>query len=265
MIMRHEHKYAVPVNKLEALRSSLLPYVVHDPFAARMNDHYYTTRSVYFDTPDLRAFQEKMAGVAVRRKFRIRGYDSPTGTSTVFLEIKQKIGQVGFKYRSQVQFDQLGRLLERREVERCVIPLPCADEAYEHARRFLFGLDQGRMRPVVLVVYDREAFVSKADPRVRITFDFNIRCSPLTAISGLYDEAQLRPVASGYAVLEIKFEQGYGHWLRSIVCTHGLARASFSKYTHSLCASHQIAPHLSPRRVRTEWTCTLRRPEAIGS
>jgi hypothetical protein len=264
MNMRFEYKYVVAKSELESLRRSLSPYVICDPYAARGKDHFYTVRSIYLDTPTFSAYREKLEGVKVRRKYRIRGYDVPRETSRVFLEIKQKINQQGFKYRSQLAFGDLGRLLETREVERYVQPEPCTAEACENARRFLFGVDKGMMKPAMLVVYDREAFVGSIDPRVRITFDFNLRCAPLPALSGLCDDTNLQCVASGLAVVEIKFDRGYGPWLRSIVNKYGLVRTSISKYASCLCASRNIAPLLPRNIIRGEHASIMGRTEVVG-
>jgi hypothetical protein len=261
MEMRFEHKYIVSKTALDGLRRSLSPFVLCDPYAALKKDHIYTTRSIYLDTPGFAAYREKLEGVMIRRKFRIRGYDVPGEKGRIFLEIKQKANQVGCKYRSQLSYGDLTRLVETREVGRYVIPEPSADVACENARRFLLGMDKGMMKPAMLVVYDREPFVGKIDPRVRITFDFNLRCAPLPSLSDLCNDSNLRSVAPGLAIVEIKFDRGYGPWLRSIVDSHGLVRTSVSKYASCIYASRNIAPLLPQRLIRGEHASIMGRTE----
>jgi len=261
MGMRFEHKYIVARTELEGLRRSLSPYVVCDPYAFANEDHCYMIRSIYLDTPGFTAYREKLEGVMVRRKFRIRSYDVPRETSRVFLEIKQKVNQVGCKYRSQVSFGDLAKLLETREVDRYVIPEPNTAQAYENARRFLLGMEIGMMRPAMLVVYDREPLVGRIDPRVRITFDFNLRCAPLPSLTDLCDSANLRSVTPGLAIVEIKFDRSYGPWLRSIVDSHGLVRTSVSKYASCMYASRSIASLLPQRIIRCEHASIMGRTE----
>jgi hypothetical protein len=261
MEMRFEHKYIVARTELGGLRRSLSPYVVCDPYAAANKDHCYTIRSIYLDTPGFTAYCEKLEGVMVRRKFRIRGYDLPRDTSRIFLEIKKKANQVGCKYRSPLSLGDLAKLLETREVDRYVIPDPNSAQAYHNARKFLLGVELGMMKPAMLVVYDREPFVGKIDRRVRITFDFNLRCAPLPALTDLGDEANLRSVASGLAIVEIKFDRGYGPWLRSIVDSHGLVRTSVSKYASCMYASRSIASLLPRRVIRCEHAGIMGRTE----
>jgi len=265
MNMRYEQKYIVPRNDLEALRTSLLPYVTLDPFAARKKDKFYTIRSIYLDTPGLRSYREKLEGVKVRRKYRIRGYDAPADAHRVFLEIKQKVDQVGFKYRCQLPAKDLCGLLETREVERFILPEPDTEQAFANAHRFLFGLERGGMMPVMLVVYEREAFVGSIDSRVRITFDYNLRCAPLPEVSRLFDETELRSVVPGLAVVEIKFDRYYGPWLKSIVNDHALVRTSMSKYASCVCASRDIAPILQRSVIREEHASIMGRTEAFIS
>ena len=261
--MRSEHKYVVPVCNLDGLRRSLSAYVTYDPYAARNSSRRYTIRSIYLDTPALTAYREKLDGVKVRRKYRIRGYDRPTESSRVFLEIKQKVDQVGCKYRCQIQFGRLRTFLDIRDVERFVIPEPCFEQAHANARLFLAGVERGMMTPAVLVVYDREAFVSRLDPRIRITFDSHLRCAPLPDISGLFEDTDLRPVGSGLAVVEIKFDGGYGSWLRAIVNAHGLVRTSVSKYASCIAASRDCAPLLSRSVVRDDTARIMGRTEVM--
>lgn len=263
MNMRHEHKYILPRRDLDRLRKNLRPYITLDPFAETRPEKCYTIRSIYFDTPELRAYREKLEGVKVRRKYRIRGYDDPSDGHKVFLEIKQKVDQLGFKYRCKLSYEDLCDFFETRDVERFILPDPDPNEAFSNAHRFLFGLDRGGMVGAMLVVYDREAFVGSIDSRVRITFDYNLRCSPLPEISHLFEENALRSVAPALAVVEIKFGQSYGPWLEAIVNDNGLVRSSMSKYASCVCASRDIAPLLPHSIIREEHACIMGRTEAI--
>jgi len=73
---------------MEALRADILPHVNADPNMGENRE--YTVRSIYYDSPAMDSYNEKIEGVKVRQKFRIRGYDSEEESQELFLEIKNK-------------------------------------------------------------------------------------------------------------------------------------------------------------------------------
>ena len=90
-MLRYENKYYIPENKVELLRSMLLPFVKHDPFADSMPEKKYTVRSIYFETPKFECYWKKIAGLAFRDKLRLRGYNNVADeNNVVFFEIKRR-------------------------------------------------------------------------------------------------------------------------------------------------------------------------------
>jgi hypothetical protein len=65
--MKYEFKYIVPVSLLDELREAIRPYVDYDPFAAVMENHEYTVRSIYFDTARFDYYFEKIDGYKIRK------------------------------------------------------------------------------------------------------------------------------------------------------------------------------------------------------
>ena len=92
MISRYEYKYLVPNNLVEKLRAELNPFMRLDDYAQKHSDRQYTVRSIYYDSPQFTCYNEKIDGVQIRNKYRIRGYDSRSNESIAFLEIKHKNG-----------------------------------------------------------------------------------------------------------------------------------------------------------------------------
>ena len=70
---RHEWKYAVSRMEYLAIRQRIRTLMQTDPHTGP--DGTYRIRSVYFDDPDDHALWEKLDGVRVREKFRIRWYN----------------------------------------------------------------------------------------------------------------------------------------------------------------------------------------------
>ena len=82
-----------------------------------------------------------------------------------------------------------------------------------------------------MVTYEREAFYSKHDSTLRITFDKNLRSKPLPKISELFDDTLLKYSMPGNFILELKFFNGFPTWLQKIVKRFELSRRAISKYT----------------------------------
>ncbi|MEU3120556.1 VTC domain-containing protein, partial [Streptomyces albidoflavus] len=96
---RFELKYLVPVEQAAQIRDELAERMerdAHSPVGG------YGVWSLYYDTPQLRFYWEKIEGLKFRRKLRIRHYgdlDGVTDASPVCVEIKQRVNRVTQKRR----------------------------------------------------------------------------------------------------------------------------------------------------------------------
>jgi hypothetical protein len=80
------------------------------------------------------------------------------------------------------------------------------------------------------VAYEREAWLSHAHNNVRVTFDRNVRCEP---VSGVHLTTAFRAATTVFdrvVVLELKFTDRYPRWLHDMVCALNLTPASAAKY-----------------------------------
>ena len=157
---RHELKYIIHAGDHAILSRRLQMTMAQDAYAAQNGGEYHI-RSLYFDDPWDSAVQEKVDGIEVRDKFRLRIYNH--SDSSIKLERKHKNGpyiQKSSLRLSRAECDALlrgdyGFLLGR--------PEPFAGQ--------MFGIMKlKQLRPKVLVDYDREPYVFPAED-VRITFD----------------------------------------------------------------------------------------------
>ena len=244
--MRLEYKYLVPNELLARLRSDLSPFFVEDKFASRRGLKEYTVRSIYFDTVGLDNYHEKMEGLRVRKKVRVRGYDQLSDQSVVFLEVKKKFQDFGYKNRFPMKYCHLEVLLRTRNVEGL---LSESNGSVDEARRFLFQVEMRSLRPVILISYEREAFFCKFQPALRITFDRNIRSQPFPSLGNLFDEHDLHFARPGDFVLEVKFSKGFPTWLRDVITRHRLKQMSVSKYTISLDSHRMMKKPLNRNKV----------------
>lgn len=84
-------------------------YAAFDPFVPKNTDHY-TVKTLYLDTPDLLYYYEKMDGLKVRKKLRIRTYGDDH--STAFLEIKRRYIDIVVKERAKYTSKEIRGLIE---------------------------------------------------------------------------------------------------------------------------------------------------------
>ena len=71
---RFELKYLITLQKAEEIKSALRAYLIPDEYGN--NDGSYALSSLYYDSPDLRCYWEKEHGIKLRRKLRIRRYET---------------------------------------------------------------------------------------------------------------------------------------------------------------------------------------------
>lgn len=229
--MRTELKYVVPEACLPALREAVTPFMTGDVHGRGYEGRGYTVRSVYLDTPQLRYYEEKKAGIKVRRKLRVRAYNTVGPDDAVLLEIKRKNEAAVRKVRVPVRLRDLEALFASGDVERYV-----ADDARarEEARYFFYHVYRYRLRPTCLTTYEREAFVGRFDPTLRITFDRNLRGRAYPSWADLTREAGLCYVHPGAFVMEVKFNTRFPGWLRPVLARQEFRHQAFSKYCRCL-------------------------------
>jgi hypothetical protein len=130
--------------------------------------------SIYFDDASLTACHDSMAGIAPRRKIRLRWYDVPLATDGLFLEIKDRRNDLVSKDRTWIPLDR--PLVEMRYDE---LVSTVISRAGEPQATLLRGSDQ----PVVMVSYHREHFVDLVHG-IRITLDYRVAARDQTGCKG---------------------------------------------------------------------------------
>lgn len=236
--MRYEFKYLVPNEHLSDLRNSIMSFAAEDPNAPLESLHHeYVVRSIYFDTTKFEYYWDKRYGIKSRKKIRIRSYntldDYPDRNPPVFLEVKRKeIDFIG-KSRCRVRWHDLPDLIRTGDIEKYVMDSHIP-EIRDEAARFFYHLKGKNLKPVVLVVYEREAFFSKFDPSFRISLDKHIRSIAFPRVDELFRTEGLEACFYKDFVLEIKFSGAFPVWMSDILFRYRLTRQSLSKYKFSL-------------------------------
>lgn len=216
MNFRHEWKHEITAYDRYMLRLRLGAVCRPDSHA---KDGKYTIRSLYFDDASDTALREKLDGVSVREKFRLRCYNGDT--SLIHLEKKSKFSALGTKSTAAVTREEVSALLNgdmtwMMDAER---PLVC--ELYTKM------VTQG-LRPKTIVDYTREPFIY--DPgNVRVTMDYNIRTG-LGGTDFLSMDCITVPVPDDPIILEVKWDGFLPGIIRGAVQLTGRNTGAYSKY-----------------------------------
>lgn len=227
---RLEYKHLVPYSQLAELRAALKPYVRPDSFCESRPNHEYTVRSIYYDNRRFTCYWEKFDGFRLKKKFRIRGYNTPEPDGMVFLEIKRREEDFIHKSRAPLRWDQLGAVFGGYGPNGRAWPFTPGTPHAEAAGRFLYNYYRRRLLPVVLIAYEREAFIGRFDPSLRLTIDKNVRSRMYPELESLYQDRDARFLTPGHFVFEVKFYMVLPKWVRAVTHSLHLQRQAFSKY-----------------------------------
>lgn len=218
---RHEWKHEISNLDRRVIRARMQAVARPDPHAVGGK---YFIRSLYFDSPNDRALRDKMDGVSVREKFRIRYYNGDT--SLIHLEKKGKWSSLGTKENAVLTVSQAesicsgivgGQDLQWMRDD----PQPLVRELYRKM------LTEG-LRPKVIVDYTREPFIY--DPgNVRVTLDYDIRTG-LRRTDFLNPDAVTVPAACDPIILEVKWDEYLPGIIRDAVSLPNRRAGAFSKY-----------------------------------
>jgi hypothetical protein len=232
--VRFETKYQLDYFTYQRVKATLSGRVFADEYTQRSGDGKYFVRSLYFDTYDFQAYQEKIIGLANRIKLRLRTYEeSPSDSFQAKLEIKCRYSTLVGKFSAVVSRDNYQTFLTNRRW--CQDPGP---EAIEFRRLALLK----DLRPKVLVDYRREAFIPYERRDMRITFDHHLK---FAAAQELYPTS-IRPYSPHpkLVVLEIKSDGDIPEWLDLLIKQHSLNSVPNSKYAQAI---EQTQPGLFSR------------------
>lgn len=236
---RIEYKYLVPNSRLDELRKALLPYVELDIYSKMCQSNAYTVRSIYFDSPYLVNYHDKLAGIKKRMKVRIRGYNALDDDSKIFLEIKKKNGPTIDKSRYKSEFKHIDRYVGhfKNGISTTAKNKRSLDAFYYQILRY-------RLKPVINILYEREAYYYRFNHELRITFDMNLRSALSSNLKKLYDEGPAIPTFHNHFILEVKTSAEHPKWLNQVISKFHLRNEALSKYTLSLDEHSEKVPYL---------------------
>ena len=101
---RFEMKYILNKKISTSIQNEIKNFMVYDGhISENSRDKKYYVRSIYFDNNDYSSFNEKVDGVKVRHKFRVRTYSDDLKSDTkLYLEEKGRLNQRTYKIRTEI-------------------------------------------------------------------------------------------------------------------------------------------------------------------
>lgn len=223
---RNEYKYLISIEQKRILLELWNKYLVKDAYTDKQAKT--PILSMYFDSPNLDFYTEKLDGIMNRSKVRLRVYDYDFKEGIpCFLEIKQRFGDKVRKIRSY-----------RKSLSSSMMNL----ENWGFEKKIeqdSFGelLSRYKLRPMAQVFYIREAFQAIIEDDLRITFD--------TSLIGLKPNQKISPelllnkdrylMPEGMCILEIKNNStDLPKWIFEVISKLGLIQRSIPKYISAI-------------------------------
>lgn len=213
---RHEWKHILNKSDLLILRQRLRAVMESDPHAV---DGKYHIRSLYFDNIDDKALREKIDGVNMREKFRIRLYNCDP--SVIHLEKKSKRNGLGTKYSANLTAEEAQKIVDGNLEWMLSSGRPLVQELY---CKMLY---QG-IYPKTIVDYTREPFIFRPG-NVRVTLDYDIRTG-LNCTDFLNPDAVTIPAGDAPILIEVKWDEFLPSIIRDTVSMPDRRVSAFSKY-----------------------------------
>ena len=228
---RYEFKYVLTsqeaVSFLEKLEGNMIP----DPNATNGGYH---VNSIYFDTPELTCYYEKIDGEKRRFKFRARWYGelfekSDLEKTSLFVEIKNRSGDINFKNRVKLPGKYLFDISDTGEPLRNLMDLALEKDQFD--ANLIQNIARSNIwSPMCVTSYYRQPFLWSYDRDVRVTIDSNLKTLGVHNILQVSGENGIQVLPQNLCVLEIKFNWAMPLWLLEKCTEFGLDLRRYSKY-----------------------------------
>ena len=213
---RVERKFLLTPRQYDGLMRVLIEYMEMDRYGES------TILSLYLDTADSLLIRRSLEKPVYKEKLRLRSYGVPGEMDNVFLEVKKKVRGVVYKRRICLPLDRAMACLKQGTV-------PAAGG--QIGREIAYMLRRYRLRPAVLLAYDRTAYaeLEPSPNQLRITIDRDIRSRQTDLDLRLGSAGELL-LAPGMRLMEIKTAHAIPLWLCAALDQNEIRPTSFSKY-----------------------------------
>lgn len=222
--LRYEFKYILNDETRENIENELSFFMHLDPFVEKFENKKYLVRSLYFDDPYNSFYYEKTDGLMHRQKFRIRTYSTNYNKDIpIMLELKGRYNNFVYKHRTSLEHNNENT----SDIFHLLSQLEKNDN--QVSKQFIYDRYRKKIKPIMLIDYQRRAYQSKYDYEFRITFDGELYGTQTTKLFPK-DDLYKRKLIDGYTIMEVKFRKHVPPWFHRIMIKYQLNRISISKY-----------------------------------
>lgn len=214
---RYEKKYLLTKTEYEQLMSVIKEKLVPDKYGKN------TLCSLYLDTPDFLLIRNSIDAVSYKEKLRMRSYGIPGRDKPLFFEIKKKYKRVVYKRRVSMTVEQAVEYIETG--------VPPFESQIMREIDYLMQFYR-QPKPNVCILCEREAFFSKDDSEIRLTFDANLRYRYGFPSNENIGEG-IPIIENDKYIMEIKTPGAMPLWLVHALSECKIYPRSFSKYAHA--------------------------------
>ena len=187
---RYEKKFLVPYSQ-----QYLIPKIISTN-GLRFIKQYKSRKvnSIYLDTNNLAFYRENIEGLGVRKKLRLRWYNDLKKGIEIFLEIKKKNNELGFKniYELDINLKNNNQFQNIEKILKSLMYLNISSNV-----KFLLS----QVKPIILITYQRSYFISNICD-CRLTIDNQISYSIINGNKNYIWKDNFR---SSEMVIELKY------------------------------------------------------------
>ena len=230
--LRYEFKYFVSDKISNEIFNQSINFMNIDNFALINKENKYLVRSLYFDNEHFVNFFEKVDGIKVRKKYRLRSYDKNLNSnSPVFFEMKGRAYDRIIKKRVLIDKSDIKYFETLKDLDKLY-------KKYNNnlIKDFIFDVKRKNIRPQIMIDYYRRPLINKFGLYFRLTFDAELT----TSKTNFFFEDAKRfkfplKYKPGVSILEVKFERSIPAWFHRIIQSYNLNRRSISKFVLGVC------------------------------
>ena len=226
-LYRYEFKYILNKKISDQIEKEARNFMIYDGHVKKELNNKYFVRSLYFENNFSSNFYEKVDGMKIRRKYRLRTYSNFFDPKVpIFFEVKGRIAERTYKKRINIKNKYLNLFLSQSQNCKLLNLYP----NNEMIINFIFDSFRKNLKPLILVDYKRRPYINKFGIYFRLTFDTNLLSSKTNNLFSNDKYSSWLECKAGYTILEVKFDRSIPAWFHRIIQCYNLKRQSVSKF-----------------------------------
>ncbi len=234
ILYRYEFKYILNKKTSDQIEKEARNFMIYDGHVKKELNNKYFVRSLYFENNFSSNFYEKVDGMKIRRKYRLRTYSNFFDPKVpIFFEVKGRISERTYKKRINIKNKYLNLFLSQSQNFNLLNLYP----NNEMIINFIFDSFRKNLKPLILVDYKRRPYINKFGLYFRLTFDTNLLSSKTNNLFSNDKYSSWLECKAGYTILEVKFDRSIPAWFHRIIQCYNLKRRSISKFVLGMSSS----------------------------